>query len=367
LFTRSLRHLLVLSVLPAALAAPSDAALGRPALHFRVFARTGIRLTDVVWTGSRFLYVENTTNAVSAAGPAGTPVRKFASLPKMSEETRCVVSPGGHSFPADRTYCHTPDNKIYRLSRDGKRVSVFATLPDTSQSDGALAFDTVGHFGYRLVAATGRSGHSKPAGGAVYTIGANGHVRFVGKYAGPGGSDEIAIAPRGFGAVAGWALLGPDPGASNGAILAINPRGRMRTLAKLPTGSNPIAVIAPGRKSAAPAGLYLADTNTHTIYFAHAAQLAPYRGTVIIGSELKADFWILRARETLPTPQTCDRSTARHLQSRSCVVRPRLGTRLSMYTSQGDGVEVGKPKPLLSTLVARAFRPDDLNPQATKG
>ena len=296
LFTHSLRHLLVLSVLSAALAASSAAAPERPALHFKVFARTGIRLTDVVWTGSRFLYVENTTNAVSAAGPAGTPVRKFASLPKMSEETRCVVSPGGHSFPAHRIYCHTPDNKIYQLSRNGKRVSVFATLPNTSQSDGALVFDTVGRFGYRLVAATGRSGHSKPAGGAVYTIGAIGHVRFVGNYAGPGGSDEIAIAPRGFGAVAGWALLGPDPGASNAAIVAINPSGRMRTLAKLPTGPNPIAVIAPGRRSAATAGLYLADTNTRTIYFARAAQLAPYRGAVIIGGELKADFWILRPR-----------------------------------------------------------------------
>jgi len=294
--TRSLRHLLALSLLTAALAVPSSAASSRPALHFKVFARTGIRLTDVVWTGSRFLYVANTTNAVSAAGPAGTPVRKFASLPKMSEETRCVASPGGHGFPAHRIYCHTPDNKSYRLSPNGKTVSVFATLPTTAQSDGALAFDTVGRFGYRLVAATGRSGHSKPAGGAVYTIGATGQVRFVGNYAGPGGSDEIAIAPRGFGVVAGWALVGPDPGASSGAILAINPSGRTRTLAKLPTGPNPIAVIAPGRRSAAAAGLYLTDTNTRTVYFARAAQLAPYRGAVIIGSELKPDFWILRPR-----------------------------------------------------------------------
>jgi hypothetical protein len=146
------------------------------------------------------------------------------------------------------------------------------------------------------VAATGRSGHSKPAGGAVYTIGATGHVRFVGNYPGPGGSDEIAIAPRGFGAVAGWALLGPDPGDSDTAIVAINPSGRSRTLAKLPTGPNPIAVIAPGRRSTATAGLYVADTNTRNIYFARAAQLAPYRGAVIIGSELKADFWILRPR-----------------------------------------------------------------------
>ena len=296
MFRRSLKHLLVLSVLLAALAAPSAAAPERTALHFKVFARTGIRLTDVVWTGSRFLYVENTTNGVSAAGPAGTPVRKFASLPKMSEETRCVVSPGGHSFPAHLIFCHTPDNRIYQLSRNGKRVSVFATLPNTSQSDGALAFDSVGRFGYRLVAATGRSGHSKPGGGSVYTIGANGHVQFVGNYAGPGGSDEIAIAPRGFGAVAGWALLGPDPGDSNAPMVAISPHGRTRTLAKLPTGPNPIAVIAPGRRSTATAGLYVADTNTRNIYFARAAQLAPYRGAVIIGGELKANFWILRPR-----------------------------------------------------------------------
>jgi hypothetical protein len=36
-----------------------------------------------------------------------------------------------------------------------------------------------------------------------------------------------------------------------------------------------------------------------------------------------------------------------------------------MRTSQSDGVEVAKP--LLSTPVAQAFRPDDLKPQATKG
>ena len=366
MFTRSLRHLLVLSVLPAALAAPSAAAPERPALHFKVFARTGIRLTDVVWTGSRFLYVENTTNAVSAAGPAGTPVRKFASLPKMSEETRCVVSPGGHSFPAHRIYCHTPDNKIYRLSRNGKRVSVLATLPNRSQSDGALAFDTVGRFGYRLVAATGRSGHSKPAGGAVYTIGATGHVRFVGNYAGPGGSDEIAIAPRGFGAVAGWALLGPDPGASNAAIVAINPSGGTRTLAKLPTDPNPIAVIASGRRSAADRrALPGRHKHPHCLLRTRGPTRAvPWRGD----HRQRAEGRLLDpapARKTLPTPQTCERSTARHLQSRSCVVRPRLGTRLSMRTSRGDGVEVAKP--LLSSPVAEAVQPDDLKPQATKG
>src|SRR6266849_649926 len=139
-----LKRVLMLSILVVAPAVPTSAAPERPALHFKIFARTGIRLTDVVWTGTQFLYVENTTNAISAAGPAGTPVRPFAALPHMSEETRCVASTGGHGFPVRTISCHTPDHKIYRLSSDGKSVSVFATLPDHSPSDGALAFDTVG-------------------------------------------------------------------------------------------------------------------------------------------------------------------------------------------------------------------------------
>src|SRR5206468_575040 len=111
--------------------------------------------------------------------------------------------------------------------------------------------------------------------------------------------------------------------------------------------------------------LYLADTNTRTIYLARAAQLAPYRGG---DHRQRTEGRLLDpapARKTLPTPQTCERSTARHLQSRSRVVRPRLGTRLSMYSPQGDEVEVAKR--LQSTPVARASRPDDLDPQATKG
>src|SRR5438876_3726291 len=78
-----LKRVLMLSILLVAPAVPTSAASERPSLHFRVFARTGIRLTDVVWTGTQFLYVENTTNAISAAGPAGTPVHAFASLLHM--------------------------------------------------------------------------------------------------------------------------------------------------------------------------------------------------------------------------------------------------------------------------------------------
>src|SRR5579883_1253323 len=148
---------MVLGALAAAALLTPAAGVGAPTLHFRVFARTGLRLTDVVWTGRRFLYVDNTTNRVAAAGPSGTPLTPFARMPRQVEETRCAMSPGAHGFAAGFLYCHSPDNKVYRISPDGKTVAVVAVLPHAPRSDGALVFDTVGAFGYSLLVATGRS------------------------------------------------------------------------------------------------------------------------------------------------------------------------------------------------------------------
>src|SRR5712692_444147 len=113
---------LVRLVALAALGAASAAAAPAPTLHFDVFARTGIKLTGVVWTGTQFLYVENTTNAIFVGDAAGGPLHPFVALPRMSEETRCVVSPGGHGFPVGQIYCHVPDNRIFRVSRGGKTI-----------------------------------------------------------------------------------------------------------------------------------------------------------------------------------------------------------------------------------------------------
>jgi hypothetical protein len=286
------RGLARLVTLVALVATSADAATA-PTLHFRVFAQTGIKLTDVVWTGTQFLYVENTRNAIFAGDAKGGPPRPFAALPKLSEETRCVVSPGEHGFPAGQIYCHVPDNRIYRVSADGASVKLFASLPTHAKSDGMLTFDTVGRFRHRLVAATGRSGNAEPGGGAVYTVDPSGRVRPVGGYGGPGGADEVAVAPTAFGSISGWALLTVDAGKGGGKIVAIGPRGKTRTIATLPDGPNPIAVIARNRLSGAAPGFYVADTNTKNVYFAPAAQLAPYVGNVLVGTELGARFFVI--------------------------------------------------------------------------
>src|SRR5579859_640818 len=196
-----------LAALVLALAATAPTASATPTVGFRVFARTGLRLADIVWTGRQFLYVENTSNRVLAAGPGGMPLTPFGTMPRQVEETRCRVSPAAHGFAAGEIYCHSPDNRIYRLSADGKRVTLFATLPTSPRSDGALAFDTAGAFGYALVAATGRSGGAAPRGGAVFAIDAAGRVRRIGSYQTPGGADEIVVAPAGFGSASGQLLL----------------------------------------------------------------------------------------------------------------------------------------------------------------
>jgi hypothetical protein len=291
-----------LGILAGALALASSlatvAVTEAPTLHLRVFAHTGLRLTDVVWTGRQFLYVDNTTNRVAAAGPGGQPLSPFAAMPRQVEETRCTPSPGAHGFAAGDIYCHSPDNKIYRLSSDGKQVTVFATLPSSPRSDGALAFDTVGSFGYALIAATGRSGGATKGSSTVFAIDAAGKVRRIGSYSGTGGADEIAVAPAGFGAAGGQVLLAVDAGKS-GCLVAMDARGRARTLVQLSDGPNPIAAIAAGQTppaGAAQSGLYVTDTLSRDVFFAPAADLQPFMGDIVVGSELRGLYWVVQPR-----------------------------------------------------------------------
>jgi hypothetical protein len=287
-------------------AAVSSASVNSPlraALRFRVITKTRQKLDSLVWTGRQFLYVQNTKNTVWAAPPAGRPLKRFATMPRLVEETRCILSPGRQGFRSGAIFCHSPDNKVYEISRDGSKVTVFATLPAPypPAADGALAFDSSGRFGHRLLAATGRSGGPKPAGGRVYAIDHHGHVQQIGSYPGPGGADELVIAPRRFGSVAGDALLTVDAGARGGAVVAFGPSGRTRTIATLPIGVNPIAPIPklPRRTVRTPPfpGLYLTDDKTGYTYMAPAGSLARYAGDVIVGTESpRALFWILKPR-----------------------------------------------------------------------
>ncbi len=288
----------LIGVVAMALVLTMSVSAGSSTVRFRIAAHTGLHLTDIVWTGRQFLYVTNTTNRVYAGGANGTTLTRFAAMPRQVEETRCIVSAGGHGFTPGDLYCHSPTNRIYRISGDGRRLTLLAVLPNSARSDGALTVDTVGRFGYSLIAATGRSGVGTAAGGTVFAVGPTGRVRRVGRYGGPGGADEAVIAPPGFGSAAGEVLLTVDAG-HKGSLVAMSPQGRARTLVTFPDGPNPIAVLMPELSppaGAAQPGLYVTDTRSHNVFFAPAAELAPYAGLVVVGSELRGLLWVVRPR-----------------------------------------------------------------------
>ena len=294
----TVKRLLFIAIVASCAFGPAGARAGPPHVHVTVFAHPGMNMDSIVWTGSEFLYVVNTKNTVWSAPPAGVPISQIATMPELVEETRCVLSPGAHGFPAGVIFCHSPDNKIYEIGLDGSTMSVFATLPApaTPVSDGALIFDTVGRFGYELVAATGRSGAATPSGGTVYTIDASGKVKAIGGYKGPGGADEVMIAPSGFGALAGEALLTIDAGKSGGRVAAMDPSGHTRSLASFPgDGPNSIVQIPSGTNaSGTPApGIYVTDDLTEDIYFVPASQLAAFAGDLFVATEAEGYFWAL--------------------------------------------------------------------------
>lgn len=283
----------------AALAAAGLSAAAAPTLSFTTFAHTDLRLGQVVWAGSSFLYLPENLPQLEAADPSGANARLFSTFPGGlgGEEVRCAV-PVIAYWP-DGIYCHTPDNRLFRIARDGSSMVQIAQLPG-GPSDGSIAFDSTGRFGYALLAATGGSASS---GGDVFAVRRDGRVQHIGSYPGPGGADSITTAPRAFGRASGLLLLSIDQDSGGGRVLAIDRRGSVQVVASgLGNGDNPIAAIPPAPKTrpagAPPAGFYVPNTNTMDVYFASAAQLTPYAGQVLVGTELQGNFWLIRATAT---------------------------------------------------------------------
>jgi hypothetical protein len=146
-------------------------------------------------------------------------------------------------------------------------------------------------------------------------------VQQVGRYAGPGGADELVIAPRRFGSVAGDALLTVDAGRSGGAVIALAPSGRTRPIATFPYGPDPIAPIPTlpsstgGRPRAPLPGLYVDDDKTGYTYVAPAASFARYAGDVVVGTESpRGLFWIVEPRGNgfakIPLPDNLSAGTS---------------------------------------------------------
>lgn len=277
--------------------------------RFELFVTTDLPLGGIAWTGREWLYTSENEGRFETSDAAGRNLAPLTTIAQGGEEVRCDVAPGRDGFVAGAVYCHLPDDRIIRLDRDGS-FAVLATLPHQGQTDGAMAFDRGGLFGGALVAATGGS---MSDGGSVYAVHGDGRVDPIGPYPGPGGADNLAIAPAAFGSVSHWALLAIDHDAPYGRVLAVGPQGQIRVLAqRLEDGVNPIAVIAPSPRTRAAglprAGLYIADTLRESVYLAPAATVRAHVGAVVVGTEKTGHFWWIRPNgtgyRTRPLPTT---------------------------------------------------------------
>jgi hypothetical protein len=285
---------MVLLAILALLVLAASAAAG-PTASLRPLAKTPLPLGDVVWDGGRLFYVAEHTGRIDRGEPGGGPLRPYAKLPHPGEEVRCVPAPSAQGFAAG-LYCHTAANDIYRVTSAG-RIIQFASLPERRTSDGALAFDTGGRFGFALLAATGRSDDRH--GGAVFAISRRGTVRRIGSYSGPGGAENAAIAPPGFGSAAGDLLLTTDAARIEGRLLAVDPRGRVSTIAVVHgDGLNSLAVLPATAWRGHHSGVAIADTRSRIAWLVRAAILRPYLGDVLATTELRGGIYVVE-----PTPR----------------------------------------------------------------
>jgi hypothetical protein len=282
-----------LALLAVLLAVPAAGAATGPTLHFTLFAQTDLPLGQATWTGSEWLWNAENDGKIEAADAGGRNVRPFAAFDQGGEEMRCSAPP--NKLWPDGVYCHTPDNRVVRLNRDGSNLTQLAKLPATGNSDGGLVFDDVGRFGYALLVSTGGSGSD---GGQVFAVRKDGRVQAIGSYPGPGGAENLAIAPAKFGTAGGACLIAVDQDSVSGRLLAIDRKGTVRTLAsELGNGINPIVVVRspPKPRPAGPApGLYLADTASRQIWFAPASDFAAFVASVVVATELTGQLWAIR-------------------------------------------------------------------------
>jgi hypothetical protein len=296
----------------------SAAAAASPHLSVRPLVRTNLPLGDVVATDGHVLYIAEHTGQIEVGGLEGSRPKPFVTLPREGEEVRCVPSPPNAWF-APGLYCHTAANNIYRVTPSG-RVRLFARLPERRTSDGALAFDTSGRFESTLLAATGRSNDHH--GGAVYAIDARGVVVKLGSYPGPGGAENAAIAPKGFGTASGELLLTTDTPSREGRLVAFAPNGRARVLAVIRgDGLNSLAVL-PRRWGGRRSGVLVADTFWRTAWLVPAQQLRRYAGDVLVAAELRGWVYIIEPGNPYRTIRLETNLTRSHYNLEGATVIP---------------------------------------------
>jgi hypothetical protein len=236
-------------------------------------------LTGMTWDGKEFIasYGINDVPLVNVSLD-GQKVTPFAPKFVGKDECYAAVSQGKAGFPAGYLYVNF-DPSIYQIDPTGGTVTVFSTPPGSSRI-AYVAFDTVGTWGYALLALDDN--------GLLWSIRSDGTAKVLGNFssfAGPlsgqrGGlkPEGIAVAPQSFGAFAGYLFITLE---GAGKILAISPNDTSKmTVVSMP-GEQPERVI----QIPAASDLYVAEFDTGARVRIPSANFSNYVGSLLVITE----------------------------------------------------------------------------------
>jgi len=236
-------------------------------------------LTGMTWDGKEFIASYGINNVplvnVSLDGQTVTP---FAPKFVGKDECYAAVSLGKAGFPAGYLYVNF-DPSIYQIDPTGSTVTLFSTPPGSSRI-AYVAFDTVGTWGYALLALDDN--------GLLWSIRSDGTAKVLANFssfAGPLSSQRgglkpegIAVAPQSFGALAGYLFITLE---GAGKILAISPNDTSKVTVVSMPGEQPERVI----QIPAASDLYVAEFDTGARVRIPAANFSNYVGSLLVITE----------------------------------------------------------------------------------
>jgi hypothetical protein len=235
-------------------------------------------LTGMTWDGKEFIASYGINNVPLVNVSLDGNVTPFAPKFVGKDECYAAVSQGKAGFPAGYLYVNF-DPSIYQIDPTGNTVTVFSTPPGSNRI-AFVAFDTVGSWGYALLALDDN--------GLLWSISSDGSAKVLSNFssfASPLSSQRgglkpegIAVAPQSFGAFAGYLFITLE---GAGKILAISPSDTSKMTVLSMPGEQPERVI----QIPAASDLYVAEFDTGARVRIPAANFSNYVGSLLVITE----------------------------------------------------------------------------------
>jgi hypothetical protein len=232
-------------------------------------------LTGLTWDGKEFIGTYGTANVplinISLDGHTVTP---FAPSFAGKDEVYVAIADGKAGFPSGDLYVSS-DLNIYVIDPNGSNIRVFSSPPGAGRIS-YVAFDTVGSWGYSLLALDDN--------GLLWSIDSDGAAKVVDNFSnfGTGSSlkpEGIAVAPQSFGALGGYLFITLE-GAER--ILAVPPNNSSKVMSLYHfRNEEPERVIQIRPQS----DLYVAEFDSGDIVRIPAANFSNYIGSLLVITE----------------------------------------------------------------------------------